>query len=220
MVNIIVELDDNEKGYLSISRETIGQFRGNKLIIRPDDSRLRDIKIELLPTRAKNGIIYFNLTVEGKKISNLYHFTGDKYLISHKRNPIVIEGDESLPARLSSEDIEFHFGSYGPRGEFYTASQDLFVYVQGKSYKVRLLKDTNFLGVTTNESELLDFLDVKFHIHPQERKLPEEPQDWEARTRPISKSSNRKRLGPDAITIFFLTIILLSVCIAMAVSLC
>ncbi len=220
MVNIIVELDDNEKGYLSISRETIGQFRGNKLIIRPDDSRLRDIKIELLPTRAENGIIYFNLIVEGKKISNLYHFTGDKYLISHKRNPIVIEGDESLPARLSSEDIEFHFGSYGPQGEFYTTPQDLFVRVQGESYKVRLLKDTNFLGVTTNESELLDFLDVKFHIHPQERQLPEEPQDWESRTRPISKGSNRKRLGPDAITIFFLTIILLSVCIVMAVSLC
>lgn len=219
MVNIIVELDDNEKGYLSISRETIGQFRGNKLIVRAEDSRLRDIKIELLPTRVENGIIYFNLVVEGKKISNLYHFTGDKYLLSHKRNPIVIEGDESLPALLSSEDIEFHFNSYGPQGEFYTTPQDLFVRVQGESYKVRLLKDTNFLGVTTDETELLDFLDVKFHIRPQELQLPEEPQDWEAKTRPTSRR-NRKKSGPDVTTLFFLILIFLSICMVMAISLC
>lgn len=219
MVNIIVELDDNEKGYLSISRETIGQFRGNKLIVRAEDSRLRDIKIELLPTRVENGIIYFNLVVEGKKISNLYHFTGDKYLLSHKRNPIVIEGDESLPALLSSEDIEFHFNSYGPQGEFYTTPQDLFVRVQGESYKVRLLKDTNFLGVTTDETELLDFLDVKFHIRPQELQLPEEPQDWEAKTRPTSRR-NRKTSRPDVTTLFFLILIFLSICMVMAISLC
>lgn len=219
MVNIIVELDDNEKGYLSISRETIGQFRGNKLIVRAEDSRLRDIKIELLPTRVENGIIYFNLVVEGKKISNLYHFTGDKYLLSHKRNPIIIEGDESLPALLSSEDIEFHFNSYGPQGEFYTTPQDLFVRVQGESYKVRLLKDTNFLGVTTDETELLDFLDVKFHIRPQELQLPEEPQDWEAKTRPTSRR-NRKKSGPDVTTLFFLILIFLSICMVMAISLC
>lgn len=219
MVNIIVELDDNEKGYLSISRETIGQFRGNKLIVRAEDSRLRDIKIELLPTRVENGIIYFNLVVEGKKISNLYHFTGDKYLLSHKRNPIVVEGDESLPALLSSEDIEFHFNSYGPQGEFYTTPQDLFVRVQGESYKVRLLKDTNFLGVTTDETELLDFLDVKFHIRPQELQLPEEPQDWEAKTRPTSRR-NRKTSRPDVTTLFFLILIFLSICMVMAISLC